>query len=296
MTRERIGALVLAGVALVIVVASQFGRGAEAAPVVIASVPVSAAGAAPLASPAAPVVEKGAEAVAAKVEPAPVEVAEVPVPAAKPATDPCATSFEVFAEDGAMLGLTLLAPCRAGERVVLQHGGLTIAMQTLATGSLFATLPALDMAGKVEARFGDGAVLEAAAAVPELAGLRRFAVQWADADRFAVNGFEGAADFGDAGHRTVANGGVIALGDPALEPALLAEVYTFPDPQSARVTVEAEVTDATCGRELTGETLYSADGAVRADDLTLAMPACDALGGFVVLNNPLPDMTLAAAE
>ncbi|AWB49915.1 hypothetical protein HYN69_16655 [Gemmobacter aquarius] len=210
--------------------------------------------------------------------------------------DPCAMSLEVFAEEGAMLGVTLLAPCQANARVVLRHGGLAVSMQTLATGSLFATLPALDIAGAVEARFDDGTALDAAAVVPELAGLRRFAVQWQEADRFALNGFEGKADYGDAGHRTAANGGVLALGDPASKPALLAEVYTFPDPETARVSIEAEVSDTTCGRELLGETLFSAGGAVQSSDLTLAMPECDAMGGFVVLNNPLPDMTLAAAE
>lgn len=295
MTRRRIGAVVLAGVAVVFVAARLFGGGAEPAPEVVASVPLPVQTTAPEKRVEAPVVKEVAEAVPAVAERKPVAVADA-VAQAPASDDPCAMRFEVFVEDGAMLGLTLLAPCRAGERVVLQHGGLTVAMQTLATGSLFATLPALDMAGKVEARFGDGAAVEAAAAVPELAGLRRFAVQWADADRFALNGFEGAADYGDAGHRTAANGGVMALGDPALPSQLLAEVYTFPDPEAARVTVEAEVTDTTCGRELLGQTLYSANGAVRVSDLTLATPECDALGGFVVLNNPLPDMTLAAAE
>lgn len=279
MKRERVAVLVMGAVALVVVTGQQFNEKAPPEPVVVAeAVPLRVAA--------------GTPEVVWMASAGTVDGADV----APAADDPCAMSLEVFAEDAAMIGVTLLAPCRAGQRVVLLHGGLAVSMQTLATGSLFATLPAMEATGAVEARFDDGATLQAAAAVPELAGLRRFAVQWQDTDRFALNGFEGKADYGDAGHRTVLNGGVMALGDSSAKPALLAEVYTFPDPEDARVTVEAAVGDATCGRELLGETLYSSGGVVRVDELTLAMPACDATGGFVVLNNPLPDMTLAAAE
>lgn len=284
MDRKRMIAMGFGAVALAVGVGQvmPFGGTVEAGPKVVAqTMPLRVAAGTPVQAWQVPVAE---------------EPAEEPAEQTALVADPCAMSLEVFAEEGAMLGVTLLAPCRASERVVLRHGGMAVSMLTLATGSLFATLPALDIAGAVEARFDDGTAVEAAAAVPELAGLRRFAVQWQNDDRFAVNGFEGGADYGDAGHRTVANGGVVALGDPATRPALLAEVYTFPDPDTTRVSIEAEVSDTTCGRELLGETLFSAGGAVRASDLTLAMPECDALGGFVVLNNPLPDMTLAAAE
>lgn len=280
MDRKRMISIGFGAVALVVAAGQvlPFGGMADVGPTVVAqAVPLRVAAGTPVQAWQVPVAEEPAEQTAL-------------------VADPCDMSLEVFAEEGAMLGVTLLAPCRASARVVLLHGGLAVSMQTLATGSLFTTLPALDAAGAVEARFDDGTALDAAAVVPELAGLRRFAVQWQNDDRFALNGFEGEADYGDAGHRTAANGGVLALGDPASKPALLAEVYTFPDPDTARVSIEAEVSDATCGRELLGETLFSAGGAVRASDLTLAMPECDALGGFVVLNNPLPDMTLAAAE
>lgn len=210
--------------------------------------------------------------------------------------DPCAITLEAFPEDGAMIGLTLMSPCRAGARVELRHAGLVIAMQTLATGSLFTTLPALDAKGEVEAAFDDGTLVKAAAPIPELRDLRRFAVAWQDGAGFDLNGFEGGADYGDPGHRTTANGGVLALGDAALAPARRAEVYTFPDPDQARITVEAEVTPATCGQTLHGATVYSENGMARLTELTLAMPECDDAGGFVVLNNPLPDTTLAAAE
>ncbi|MBC2836215.1 hypothetical protein [Paragemmobacter straminiformis] len=293
MNRKRSVAMALAMVALAAVGVNSFGGRSDPVVQIVAQPALRMAAATPLApSPAVP--QPRAQAAA---EPAPEAAAE---PAADPvlaeAYDPCAISLEAFAEEGAMIGITLLAPCRADARVVLQHGGLAVAQKTLATGSLFTALPAMEAKGEIEARFDDGTVLKAAAPVPELAGLRRIAVQWQKADRFALNGFERGADYGEAGHKTALNGGVLALGDPSATPAMLAEVYTFPDPEDARVTIEAEVTPDVCGRELMGETILSQAGAAQVQDLTLAMPECDALGGFVVLNNPLADMTLAAAD
>ncbi len=58
--------------------------------------------------------------------------------------------------------------------------------------------------------------------------------------------------------------------------------------------VEAAVTDLTCGRELLGETLTSVGGAVMVNDLTVAMPDCDATGDILVLKNLVPDMKIAS--
>jgi hypothetical protein len=79
---------------------------------------------------------------------------------------------------------------------------------------------------------------------------------------------------------------------------MMAEVYTWPADAAVSVvpSVEAVVTDATCARELLGETIHAADGKVTIKDLTLAMPDCDALGDILVLNNLVPDVTLAAAN
>ncbi len=287
MDRRRKVTVALSAVALAWVGAKQFGGGAADAPVAkvvaVQAKPLRMAAGTPLAGYAPEAT--GQTALADDLPPA------LPEPA-----DPCAITLEAFGEEGAMIGLTLMAPCRAGARVTLRHGGLNVAMQTLATGSLFTSIPAMEATGAVEAVFDDGVTVAAVAPVPDVAGLRRLAVEWQDADRFALNGFEIGADYGEAGHRTVANGGVIALGDPAVSPAALAEVYTFPDPAASRVTVEAEVTEATCGRELAGRLLLSENGVARATDLALAMPECDTAGGFVVLNNPLPETTLAAAE
>jgi hypothetical protein len=67
------------------------------------------------------------------------------------------------------------------------------------------------------------------------------------------------------------------------------------DPSAqADVVVEAAVTGATCGRDLTGKTLMSERGSAFAADLTLAMPDCGGIGDFLVLKNLATDMKIAA--
>lgn len=261
----------------------------------------------PLASQAAlPLAPKAASMAMAPALPSDPSSAETAATAAP--QDTCPVSFEVFSEPSAMIGLTLIAPCRVNERVTLKHAGLVVSAQTTATGGLFTALPAMDSAGSVEVLFADGQTAMAAVAMPELAALRRFAVQWQADDAFQLHAFEDGAGYGDPGEVSAANphrpapgvpaiGGFLTLlGDPATDAPLLAEVYSFPaDPaQSVEVVVEAEVTAKTCGRELLAETISSIGGRAEGADLTLAMPDCDAVGDFLVLNNLAPSLTISA--
>lgn len=248
--------------------------------------------------------------------PEPSDVTLVPVAAtptaetaeAEPGKDgDCPVHLDLVPQDGAMLGITLVSPCHSDERVTLSHAGLTVSAKTSVTGSLFTSLPAMDMAGQVTVAFSDGTREEAAMPMPELADVQRFAVQWLGDDRFALNAFRNGATYGEPGHLTAqplamldgiteAGAAVVALGDASAPLPLLAEVYTLPANGKATLTIEAQVTAQTCGRELLGETLDSRGGKVTVRELTLAMPPCDAIGDFIVLNNPRADLTLAASE
>ncbi|HMO06286.1 MAG TPA: hypothetical protein PKD10_01390 [Paracoccaceae bacterium] len=227
--------------------------------------------------------------------------------AAIPAAPVCPVALDLTARAGGMIDLALSAPCAAGQPVVLHHAGLVFSAALDGQGALGLSLPALDAAGAVTLRFEDGSEALAAAAV-DLSGLRRYAIQWQAPDAFALHAYEGGAGFGDPGHVSAASphlasagmpqvsGWLARLGDPVLP--LVAEVYTFPDAPGAApsLAIEAEVTLATCGREMLGETLLSVRGLVTAEELTLAMPGCDgAIGDFLVLNNPLSETTLASA-
>ena len=261
--------------------------------------PVIPQAAAPL-----PLAPKAASAVVEPAKPPKVEAAAVPLVKA----DACPVSLELVAEPAAMIGLTLLAPCRINERVIVKHAGLAVTAQTTATGALFTAMPAMDAKGAIEVHFADGKTATASIAMPEVASLRRFAVQWQADDAFQIHAFENGASYGDPDEISAATphrpalgvpavGGFLTLlGDPAVKVPLLAEVYSFPaDPAVRRdVVVEAEVTAKTCGRELLAETVTSIAGTVEVGDLTLAMPECDGIGDFLVLNNLAPSLTISA--
>jgi len=235
--------------------------------------------------------------------PAPPQAVAPAAAAPTVVADPCPVTLDLMADPGAMIGLTLLAPCHPGERLVLQHAGLAITVMTTATGSVFLALPALETSAEVDVRFADGTVVSGTLAVPDLAALRRFGVQWQGDDAFQVYGTEAAGMISAAnpGLAPLADlppsGGFLTrLGDAAASAPLLAEIYTYPANGPSGVVVEAAVTPATCGREILGETLASVAGKVIVTDLSLAMPDCDAVGDFLVLNNLAPDLTLTAAN
>jgi hypothetical protein len=227
-----------------------------------------------------------------------------------PADGKCDASLDAIAIDHAMLELTLIAPCHVSERVVVRHGGLTITAMTSESGALFAVIPGMEASGAVSVLFADGIAVETAAPLPDLAQYRRFAVQWMADDAFQLNAFENGAGFGQTGHvnaehtqRPMANiptkGGYLSvLGDRTSPMPMLAEVYTYPSnaTETVDLTIEASVTKATCDRELLGEVLLSEAGEVTKTDLTMTTPTCDAVGDVLVLNNPLPDLKLAASN
>ncbi len=226
------------------------------------------------------------------------------------ATNDCPTSLDLSVTENAIIGVTLIASCHPDERVVLKHAGLTVTAMTTLTGAIFADLPALDRTGKVEVQFKDGTSISNSIDVPEIAKMRRFAIEWQAEDSFALHGFENGADIGDKGDISAANtnrpasgvpaaGGFLSiLGDSSTENALLAEVYTYPTDSAVKadVVVEAAVTETSCGREMLGETLLSQGGTVTTSDLTVSMPDCDAIGDYLVLNNLVPDMNIASSD
>ena len=270
---------------------------APPAPVVAAFVPLDTA------APVSPPVAAPPVAVLASVTPD-----KTPPAATKPApvvqADTCRATLDVLPGANGMLDLTLLSPCKPSTRVVLRHGGLAVTGRTSTGGALFTALPALEAGGEVSAMFPDGTIAQGAAPV-DLAGVHRFAVQWMADDQFGLNAYQGGAAYGTPGHVHAgangkpedATGWMMPLGDASVDLPMLAQVYTWPaKPAEVAIDIEAPVIEATCDRELLGETLESQAGVVTRSDITLAMPDCTAVGDFLVLNNLLAGMTTAAAE
>jgi len=61
------------------------------------------------------------------------------------------------------------------------------------------------------------------------------------------------------------------------------------------LTVEVEVTQENCGREIAAQSIQLNAGLEpSAIDLTMTLPDCNAIGEFLVLKNMFEDLTLAA--
>ena len=203
----------------------------------------------------------------------------------------------------AMVRLTLNAPCRINERFTLEHGGLRFTAVTDHQGSSVLEVPVLSEEAVFVAVFGTGEPAIARTTVNVLGIYDRYVVYWAGSDGVKVHAFEYGADFGESGHvwaearhdmtRAVSGDGgfLTSLGLPDLAGGYHAEVYTFPvgralQQDAARILVEAEVTDANCGRDLEVHALSSLGGArPGAQQVVLAMPDCEAVGDFLVLKN-----------
>lgn len=265
----------------------------------------------PLAAPTAvPVMVDAPVPATPVVETAPaLPQAESAVSLDSAAVTDCSVRLDLAGQPDAMIGVALSAPCRRDERVVLRHGGLAVTGRTTSSGSLYVSLPAMEAMAEVSVLFAGGETVVAKLELPAAASVRRFAVQWQGDDAFQLHAFEGGADYGTPGHVSAADphlpvadsersGGFLSLlGDDQVENPLLAEVYTYPgDGTDVRVVVEAAVTDRTCGREILGEALDSALGTVAASDLSVAMPDCDAVGDYLVLQDLAPDLKIAAAN
>lgn len=239
-------------------------------------------------------------------------VAQAPAPllaedAAEPALPGCPEpALTLAAVPGGQVKLQIDAPCLAGLRFELRHAGLVFSERLAADGLYAATIPALTEEAGFNVHFDDGTDLRGELRVPDLAGIRRAGIEWAGPAALALNAYEGAATWGEPGHlradRPAAegHGTLVAFGDPSLRPAERVQIYTAPIGSSVpvRLEMEAEVTADSCGQEARA-TALEAEGLqpVTLSAVTLALPDCDALDGFVVLNLPaLPAAVAVAAR
>ncbi|AUQ76112.1 hypothetical protein [Phaeobacter piscinae] len=217
----------------------------------------------------------------------------------------CEMTAEAVPSPMAEVRLTVLSLCRPGERLTIHHNGMMFSSRLDATGALTVQIPALSSSAVfiVEPKSGRGAV--ATTSVPDLDLVSRVVLQWAGNSGFELHAREFGAGYGSAGHvwhgadLTAGRGSVVQLGDATQLAPRLAEVYSVPrlgGEQSGAIdlTVEAEVTAINCGRDVSAQTLELRNGRLRTRDLTLAMPDCAATGDFLVLNNLLETLKIAA--
>ncbi len=210
----------------------------------------------------------------------------------------------------ARVRLTVSAPCYGNERLTIHHNGMMFTDVTDNSGALSVDVPVLAEKAIFVLAFANGKGAVAQADVPELAGFDRVALQWTGREGFQIHAREFGASYADAGHIWSGNskgagdaaqqhGFVTRLGDVDTLAPKIVEIYSFPSKTSTRsgtvaMTVEAEVTAANCGRDVTAETLeLTKGGALRTRDLVLSVPDCSAVGDFLVLNNLVNGLKIA---
>ena len=225
---------------------------------------------------------------------------------------PCGLTVTTEALPAAMVALDIMDPCQANARVVVEHSGLTLPGQTDAMGILTMDIPAFESPAFFTVRLPDGATASALTDLPEFANYTRVGVQWQEDRALELHAMEFGATYGDPGHIWRDNPGFVAraengeggfmtyLGNVAVEDPMLAEIYTFPrdtleNDGTVRLTIEAEVTQANCGQDTLARTLETdGDGNVAVIELTFTVPGCDAVGEYLLLQNLLQDLRVAA--
>lgn len=242
---------------------------------------------------------------------APASTLEAPKPPQAVPDAGCDITANARAIAAAMVNLTLDASCLPNERVTVHHSGMVFSQVTDANGSLDLTVPALAEQAVFILAFssGDGAVAQTV--VEEVADFDRVVLQWRGQTGFQIHAFEFGASYGEEGHvwsesardvtaAITGKGGFLTTnGDAAIVDPLMAEIYSIPKAMKVQagavaLSVEAEVTENNCSSEIEAQTLQmSAGSEIKTKNLALAVPDCDAIGNFLVLNNLLQDLTVA---
>jgi len=207
----------------------------------------------------------------------------------------------------AFLQFDVTAPCHGSERLMVHHSGIMFSDKLSPEGALSVEIPALSKNAVVIAALDDGNGAVAQVIVETFGGSKRVVLQWQDLSGFELHAREFGADYGSSGHiwrEASQNVGGIgrldALGQDVVPDPHFAEIYSFPEARVERdgqidLSVEAEVTARNCGLDIEAQTIeLEKDGRLRTQSLTLSMPSCDAIGDYLVLNNVLEDLKIAA--
>jgi hypothetical protein len=225
---------------------------------------------------------------------------------------PCGLSLAAGPAPLALIAVAVEAPCAGGGALVLHHAGLSVTVMLDAAGHAEALLPALAPEAVVMAEAGGHAAV-AAVAVPEAAQVDRAVLLWEGERGVALHAREFGAGYGEPGHvhagapgdpdaaRRGEGGMMLSLGDARIPGARMAEVYTFPTGAAARsgqvaLSVEAQVTEATCGRVIEAQTIQISPGAAAplVRELALPVPGCEFAGEWLVLGDMVLGLTVAA--
>ncbi|MEM1287894.1 MAG: hypothetical protein AAF748_00250 [Pseudomonadota bacterium] len=218
----------------------------------------------------------------------------------------CAISGSAVEQPASMVLFELSAPCNAGQLLTVQHGGMVFTATLDGSGVLAVEIPALASNVTISARLQDGSVFQASTRLDLPMPAYRVVLQYNGVTGLQLHALEFGATYGDIGHvwaenprdpvsaDRVGGGFLTRLGAMDQSGAFMAEVYTLPTrPAGAevRLSVEAEVSDANCSRDIAGQVLQpDENGVYRQASLTASVPGCDALGEYLIFDGMLDDL------
>jgi hypothetical protein len=223
----------------------------------------------------------------------------------------CEQNLSASAAPGAMIALQLDAPCELNAVVDIQHAGLNFRMRTDKTGQLAVSIPAMTSEASVSVIVGNNIALSREVSVPDAADYDRVAMQWNGSSALSLHALEFDAGPGDAGHISARRSGLPTSGDraaggflqrfgePELENARMAEIYSFPSGYidrdgTVRLSVAVRVTDANCGETLPVSRIQTRAGEpIEVTQIQISLPGCDSAGTILVLKNLLEDLKIA---
>lgn len=224
----------------------------------------------------------------------------------------CAITMAAETAAGAMVDVSLDAPCNGSERVTIHHNGLMFTEITQADGSLDVTVPAMAEDALFIAAFGNGDGATVSIKVSSVSLYDRVALQWRGNAGLQLHAREFNAEYFADGHVWAdAKGNMAAaaqgqsgflssVGRSDVPEGLSAEIYSFPAGAASRdgviaLSIEAEITAANCDATIEAQTMEVRDGSgMRTRDLSVDMPGCDTVGDFLVLKNLVEDLTVAS--
>ena len=220
----------------------------------------------------------------------------------------CEIRFEAVPTVGAMVGLTVSAPCHPETLVTVQHQGMKFNDMTDADGLLALQVPALSKEAYFVATVENTTGVVAITGVQDLALYDRAVLQWRGDVPLELHALELGASEGEAGHVWQAAAGTVEgdqgvltrLGTIQSASPMIAEVYTYPSginqaDGDVALSVRAKVTMTNCGRRVAAQSIQVQPGQPpAARNMSLDMPACDQIGEYLVLKNMFEDLTLAS--
>jgi hypothetical protein len=186
-----------------------------------------------------------------------------------------------------MFAVTLDAPCKPYENIVIHYAGLTFDVTTSVTGQAVFDLPAMATSAKLESVFKDGTQRSTLLEAPDLSDYARVAVAWTDAldMRLTANA---------PTHMPVS---FYTLGQEDRRTVQILSHHQSPEARRAviRLGVAAPITAQNCGQERHAMVRHlQPDMPPISYELVLAATSCDQVGGNLELKNVLQDLKLAA--